>query len=73
MTELLGGSAVFDLEWTKSSYGNASGGACVEWAKAYANAHGDVPVRDSKAPARPHLAVSSAAWQVSVNGVGREG
>ncbi|MEU2959630.1 DUF397 domain-containing protein [Streptomyces albidoflavus] len=73
MTELLGGSALFDLEWAKSSYSSADGGDCVEWAPSAALATGTVPVRDSKAPARPHLAVSSAAWQVFVNDVGREG
>ncbi|MFF8559899.1 DUF397 domain-containing protein [Streptomyces albidoflavus] len=45
----------------------------MEWAPSVALATGTVPVRDGKAPARPHLAVSSGAWQVFVNGVGREG
>ncbi|MEU6112063.1 DUF397 domain-containing protein [Streptomyces albidoflavus] len=57
---------MFDLEWTKSSYSNASGGACVEWAKAYANAHGDVPVRDSKDPSIPGLIVGGSAWTAFV-------
>ena len=64
---------MFDPEWIKSSCGSQDGGDCVEWAPSVALATGTVPVRDSKAPARPHLAVSSAAWQVFVNGVGREG
>ncbi|GAB7074324.1 MULTISPECIES: DUF397 domain-containing protein [unclassified Streptomyces] len=66
---------MFNPEWTKSSYSSQDDGNCVEWAPsvALATGTGTVPVRDSKAPARPHLAVSSAAWQVFVNGVGREG
>ncbi|MGW4377007.1 DUF397 domain-containing protein [Streptomyces albidoflavus] len=59
--------------WAKSTYSSQDGGDCVEWAPPVALATGTVPVRDSKAPARPHLAVSSAAWQLFVNGVGREG
>ncbi|MEU6112064.1 DUF397 domain-containing protein [Streptomyces albidoflavus] len=58
--------------WVKSTYSNGSGGDCVEWAPSVALPTGVVPVRDSKAPAWPHLAVSSAAWQVFVNGVARE-
>ncbi|MFE6716502.1 DUF397 domain-containing protein [Streptomyces albidoflavus] len=58
--------------WVKSSYSNGSGGDCVEWAPSVVLATGTVPVRDSKAPARPHLAVSWAAWQVFVNGVVRD-
>ncbi|MFF8569422.1 DUF397 domain-containing protein [Streptomyces albidoflavus] len=57
----------------KSSYSNGSGGDCVEWAPSVAFATGTVPVRDSKAPARPHIVVSSVAWQAFVNGVAREG
>lgn len=64
---------MFDPEWTKSSYSSQDGGDCVEWAPSVALATGTVPVRDGKAPARPHLAVSSAAWQVFVKRVGREG
>ncbi|MBF4136118.1 DUF397 domain-containing protein [Streptomyces albidoflavus] len=69
----MGGSAVFDPEWIKSSYSSQDGGNCVEWAPSVALATGTVPVRDGKAPARPHPAVSSAAWQVFVDGVGRDG
>ncbi|RZD96975.1 DUF397 domain-containing protein [Streptomyces albidoflavus] len=69
----MGGSAVFDPEWIKSSYSSQDGGDCVEWAPSVALATGTVPVRDSKAPVGSHLAVSSAAWQVFVNGVGRDG
>ncbi|MES9499250.1 DUF397 domain-containing protein [Streptomyces koyangensis] len=45
----------------------------MEWAPSVALATGTVPLRDSKAPVGSHLAVSSAAWQVFVKGVGREG
>ncbi|MFB8417580.1 DUF397 domain-containing protein [Streptomyces albidoflavus] len=58
--------------WVKSSYSSQDGGDCVEWAPSVALATGTVPVRDSKAPAWPHLAVSSAAWQLFVNSVARE-
>ncbi|MFB8417581.1 DUF397 domain-containing protein [Streptomyces albidoflavus] len=64
VAELLGGAAVFDPEWTKSSYSSADGGNCVEWAKAYALAHGAVPVRDSKDPSVPGLMVGGLAWSV---------
>ncbi|MFH9091811.1 DUF397 domain-containing protein [Streptomyces albidoflavus] len=61
-----------DVHWAKSSYSANGGDNCVEWAPSVALATGTVPVRDSKAVGS-HLAVSSAAWQVFVNGVGREG
>ncbi|MFJ8847475.1 DUF397 domain-containing protein [Streptomyces cyaneofuscatus] len=48
--------------WVRSSYSSQDGGNCVEWAPAVAAATGVVPVRDSKAPERPALAVSGAAW-----------
>ncbi|MFE7675327.1 DUF397 domain-containing protein [Streptomyces albidoflavus] len=53
---------MFDPEWTKSSYSNASGGNCVEWAPSVALATGVVPVRDSKTPSRPWFTVSGFAW-----------
>ncbi|MFD0315153.1 DUF397 domain-containing protein [Streptomyces flavalbus] len=46
-----------ELTWFKSSYSDSSGGECVEVAIASA-----VHIRDSKAPARPHLTVSPAVW-----------
>ncbi|MEU9707963.1 DUF397 domain-containing protein [Streptomyces sp. NPDC047967] len=51
----------FDGLWVKSSYSNTDGGNCVEWAPSVAPT-GVVPVRDSKAPEGPSLAVSRAAW-----------
>ncbi|MYR95490.1 MULTISPECIES: DUF397 domain-containing protein [unclassified Streptomyces] len=51
----------FDGLWVKSSYSNTDGGNCVEWAPSVAGT-GVVPVRDSKTPDGPSLAVSRAAW-----------
>ncbi len=62
-----------DVHWVKSSYSPNGGDNCVEWAPSIALATGTVPVRDSKAPARSHIVVSSVAWQAFVNGVAREG
>ncbi|MBA2950401.1 DUF397 domain-containing protein [Streptomyces himalayensis] len=47
--------AAFD--WFKSSYSDSSGGDCLEVATTTA-----VHIRDSKAPDRPYLTVSSEAW-----------
>ncbi|MGW6597931.1 DUF397 domain-containing protein [Streptomyces sp. NPDC055036] len=47
--------------WFKSSYSD-NGGACVEVAANLAVSHGIVPVRDSKAPEKPALALSVDAW-----------
>jgi hypothetical protein len=52
--------------WVRSSYSSQDGGDCVEWAPAHAQAHGIVPVRDSKRPAGPVLTVSSAAWKALI-------
>lgn len=48
-------------EWVKSSYSNNNGGACVEWAPAYA-ASGVIPVRDSKTPHGPALVFPASSW-----------
>ncbi|MFD7108450.1 DUF397 domain-containing protein [Streptomyces celluloflavus] len=55
------------LLWVKSSYSN-NGGSCVEWAPAAA-VTGAVPVRDSKDPHGPVLAIAPAAWSAFVDGV----
>ncbi|XMN06985.1 DUF397 domain-containing protein [Streptomyces griseobrunneus] len=47
--------------WVKSSYSNQDGGNCIEWAPSVA-VTGIVPVRDSKTPDGPSLALSRAAW-----------
>ncbi|MER7790178.1 DUF397 domain-containing protein [Streptomyces sp. NPDC097640] len=56
-------------EWVKSSYSNGDGGACVEWAPAYAST-GRVPVRDSKDPhGGPALVFPAVAWSSFVSAV----
>ncbi|WP_145500787.1 DUF397 domain-containing protein [Streptomyces sp. CFMR 7] len=52
----------FDGLWVKSSYSNTDGGNCIEWRPSAAAVTGVVPVRDSKSPEGPSLAVSRAAW-----------
>lgn len=47
-----------ELDWTKSSYSDSEGAACVEFA---ALAHA-VLVRDSKTPGSPHLHLHPVAW-----------
>ena len=49
--------------WVKSSYSSQDGGNCVEWAPTYVQAHGVVPIRDSKQTVGPVLMVSAEAWQ----------
>jgi Domain of unknown function (DUF397) len=46
-------------DWRKSSYSGTNGGNCVEVAR---NLPGIVAVRDSKNPAGPALAITSADW-----------
>ncbi|MDX3233804.1 DUF397 domain-containing protein [Streptomyces sp. ME19-01-6] len=55
-------------EWVKSSYSNANGGGCVEWAPAYA-ASGAIPVRDSKTPHGPALVFPASSWSSFVAAV----
>ncbi|MFF2652150.1 DUF397 domain-containing protein [Streptomyces sp. NPDC058045] len=52
--------------WRKSSYSNGDGGECVEVADGHP---GVVPVRDSKAPEGPFLAVAATAWTSFVGGL----
>ncbi|MFJ1599840.1 DUF397 domain-containing protein [Streptomyces sp. NPDC088261] len=54
--------------WRKSSYSNASGGACLEVADGFA---GVVPVRDSKNTDGPALTLSATAWAKFVTHVAR--
>ncbi|GGY28957.1 DUF397 domain-containing protein [Streptomyces anulatus] len=54
-------------QWVKSSYSNS--GSCVEWAPTTASATGTVPVRDSKNPGGPALAVAAEAFSSFVAGV----
>ncbi|KPL32316.1 DUF397 domain-containing protein [Streptomyces anulatus] len=55
-------------QWVKSSYSD-NGGSCVEWAPTTASATGTVPVRDSKNPGGPALAVAAEAFSSFVAGV----
>ncbi|MGW2300979.1 DUF397 domain-containing protein [Streptomyces sp. NPDC001809] len=55
-------------QWFKSSYSNNDGN-CVEVARNLVSTHGIVPVRDSKAPTGPVLAVPTAAFAAFVEGV----
>ncbi|WP_405685826.1 DUF397 domain-containing protein [Streptomyces sp. NBC_01387] len=54
--------------WFKSSYSN-NGGACIEVAVNLVVPRGVVPVRDSKNPGGPVLAVSAGAFVSFVAGV----
>ncbi|GLF93912.1 DUF397 domain-containing protein [Streptomyces yaizuensis] len=54
--------------WFTSSYSN-NGGQCVEVAVNLATAHGIVPVRDSKNPHRPALALPTTAFTTFVTAV----
>jgi hypothetical protein len=54
--------------WFTSSYSN-NGGNCVEVATNLVPTRGIVPIRDSKVPTGPTLAVSAAAFSAFVAGV----
>ncbi|MEU6442326.1 DUF397 domain-containing protein [Streptomyces sp. NPDC047046] len=56
--------------WFKSSHSN-NGGSCVEVATNLVPAHGIVPVRDSKNPGGPSLALHTSAFTGFVSGVKR--
>ncbi|MFI9228907.1 DUF397 domain-containing protein [Streptomyces rimosus] len=47
--------------WFKSSYSD-NGGACIEVATNLITSHGVIPVRDSKNPNGPVLALPVDAW-----------
>ncbi|MFI8257556.1 DUF397 domain-containing protein [Streptomyces filamentosus] len=55
--------------WFKSSFSGNGGADCVEVAHNLVPALGIVPVRDSKVPAGPALAVSAAAFTAFVDAV----
>ncbi|MFX4292018.1 DUF397 domain-containing protein [Streptomyces bohaiensis] len=55
-------------DWFSSSY-SGGGGECVEVATNLATTHGTVPIRDSKRPAGPALAVPAAAFATFVNSI----
>ncbi|MFJ2645826.1 DUF397 domain-containing protein [Streptomyces sp. NPDC087420] len=52
--------------WVKSSYSNAGGGNCVEFAPAALTTTGLIPVRDSKMPTGPVLTLTPSAWTALV-------
>ncbi|MER8042529.1 DUF397 domain-containing protein [Streptomyces sp. NPDC094032] len=52
--------------WIKSSYSDSDGGNCLEVAPGFPAL---VPVRDSKAPAGPVLALSTSAWATFVESI----
>ncbi|WP_181803626.1 DUF397 domain-containing protein [Streptomyces shenzhenensis] len=47
-----------ELAWFKSSYSSAQGDSCIEVAATPTT----IRIRDSKDRARPHLALTPAAW-----------
>ncbi|MBD0709566.1 MULTISPECIES: DUF397 domain-containing protein [unclassified Streptomyces] len=57
-----------DPQWFKSSY-SSNGGNCVEVAHNLVPALGVVPLRDSKAPSGPALAVPALAFVAFIEGV----
>ena len=59
VTARLGRQGLNDAAWRKSSYSNQEGGDCVEVADGFP---GVVPVRDSKVPHGPVLAVEAGSW-----------
>jgi uncharacterized protein DUF397 len=52
--------------WSKSTYSNQDGGACVEVSDDFAAV---VPVRDSKKPHGPVLVFSAAGWSAFASAV----
>ncbi|HET6635120.1 MAG TPA: DUF397 domain-containing protein [Streptomyces sp.] len=58
--------APVQLAWRKSSYSGGDGGSCLEVADGLV---GTVPVRDSKVPHGPVVAVPDAAWGAFVGAV----
>ncbi|MFI6699284.1 DUF397 domain-containing protein [Streptomyces sp. NPDC050509] len=56
--------------WFTSSY-SENGGQCIEVAANLAASQGIVPVRDSKNPQGPTLALAPSTWAAFVGGVQR--
>ncbi|MCZ7459125.1 DUF397 domain-containing protein [Streptomyces sp. WMMC940] len=55
-----------NVRWRKSSYSNGTGGECLEVAEGFSRV---VPVRDSKTPHGPVLAVGAGAWSSFVGAI----
>ncbi|MEU2869959.1 DUF397 domain-containing protein [Streptomyces olivoreticuli] len=51
-----------DIDWVKSSFSSGQGGNCLEWAPGSIVSRDVVPVRDSKKPQGPTLALAPRAW-----------
>ncbi|MFG3116546.1 DUF397 domain-containing protein [Streptomyces sp. NPDC048197] len=58
-----------DFAWTKSSHSEGNGGACIEFSRALTDAHGLVPVRDSKHPDGPALIFAATNWTTFISAV----
>ncbi|MFF4949974.1 DUF397 domain-containing protein [Streptomyces chattanoogensis] len=56
-------------EWAKSSYSDANGGECLEFTRDLTEAHGLIPIRDSKNPDGPALVFPAAHWSSFVTAV----
>jgi uncharacterized protein DUF397 len=54
--------------WRKSSYSNNEGGSCLEVNDGHSHC---IPVRDSKDPHGPALALSPEGWSSFIEGVKR--
>ncbi|WP_103503785.1 MULTISPECIES: DUF397 domain-containing protein [unclassified Streptomyces] len=59
-----------NMMWVKSSFSGNGGDTCVEWAPSVV-VSGVVPVRDSKSPGDPFLAVRVSGWSAFVGAVKR--
>ncbi|PZT72564.1 MULTISPECIES: DUF397 domain-containing protein [unclassified Streptomyces] len=55
-----------DVRWVSSTYSDAQGGQCIQWAPEHAVATGEFLVRDSKAPNGPHLTLSPTGFTALV-------
>ncbi|AJT67228.1 hypothetical protein T261_5608 [Streptomyces lydicus] len=58
-----------NAEWVKSSYSDGSGGDCLEFTRDLTEAHGLIPIRDSKNPDGPSLLFRAAGWSSFVTAV----
>ncbi|MFG2137496.1 DUF397 domain-containing protein [Streptomyces sp. NPDC048650] len=58
-----------DFAWTKSSHSDGDGGQCLEFSRALTEAHGAVPVRDSKDPDGPVLVFPAGGWATFISAV----
>ncbi|MFJ2608202.1 DUF397 domain-containing protein [Streptomyces sp. NPDC087425] len=59
--------------WVKSTYSDAQGGQCIEWAPQHAATTGEFLVRDSKNPHGPQLALTANGFAGLVTFAKRNG